>query len=377
MSFEDIFHLDSLTKEFESVNIITMKEFLIREGLQPPRNRTNWDGADNLNALWYYLEKNSYTPNSWNRNECVVAFPSIPDKYGNDELTSMLENILSRSDGRQFPHHLDFQGKPVPVNAPSIERLREMMSGRAKLCLYTEEMQSSTIIHLPTKPPNQRLLTHFYSFVYFEDWAQSNWIKRLVRDHLRYNDEIMCAAARIIEVIRQSCYSRTNPNGMYHSMHVRRKNFRIQDLEYNITSTEILLSISELDEGSCLFVALDEYDENFVKPIKEKHNLFHLHDFKDLLNGVNPNFYGMIEQVIVSRGQHFYGSFYSTFSGYVNRLRGYFSVLDTAPGSNDGVLLNSFYMPSKYRNENKIYKAIQKPFFAREFPTAWRDIGIR
>ena len=354
-----------------------MKEFLIREGLQPPRNRTNWDGADNLNALWYYLEKNSYTPNSWNRNECVVAFPSTPDKYGNDDLTSMLESILSRSDGRQFPHHLDFQGKPVPANAPSIERLREMMSGRAKLCLYTEEMQSSTIIHLPTKPPNQRLLTHFYSFIYFEDWTQSNWMKRLVRDHLRYNDEIMCAAARIIEVIRQTCYSRTNPSGIYHSMHVRRKNFQIQNLEYNITSTEIMLSLSKLDDGSCLFVALDEYDDDFVKPIKEKYNLFHLHDFKDLLNGVNPNFHGMIEQVVVSRGQQFHGSFYSTFSGYVNRLRGYFSVLDAVPGSNDGVLLNSFYMPSKYRNEHKIYKAIQKPFFAREFPTAWRDIRIR
>lgn len=382
LSFEDIYHLDSLTNEFESVNIITMKEFLIREGLQIQHNKTNWDGAGNMNVLWEYLERKAFVPHTWNRNECVAAFPSNPDDYGNRELAKMLDNILDGSDGRQFPHHLDFQGKPLSAHVPAIERLREMMAGRSKICLYNQKMQNLPIIHLPTKPPNQRLLTHFYSFVYFEDSDQSNWVKRLVRDHLRYNDEIMCAAARVIEGMRQSCYSRLNPNGIFYSAHVRKKNFKIPHMnfhgfDYNITSAEVLLSLSEVNEGSCLFIATDDFDENFYQPIREKFKVFHLEDFKDLLFGLNPNFHGMIEQIVVARGRQFHGSFYSTFSGYVNRLRGYYSIREGHPRSTEGVLEDSFYMPSKFKNENMIYKAVQKPFFAREFPAAWRDIGYQ
>ena len=83
----------------------------------------------------------------------------------------------------------------------------------------------------------------------------------------------------------------------------------------------------------------------------------------------------MIEQVVAARGASFYGTFYSSFSGYINRLRGYYSVRDMVEGSDAGVLQSSFYIPATYRNENRIYKSVQKPFFAREFPVAWRHIG--
>jgi hypothetical protein len=36
---------------------------------------------------------------------------------------------------------------------------------------------------------------HFYAFLFFEDWHTDLWVKRFVRDHLRYLDEIQCAAA--------------------------------------------------------------------------------------------------------------------------------------------------------------------------------------
>lgn len=352
-----------------------MEEFISREKLSPTKNETDWDGSLESDALWDYLETISYVPKSWNRNECVVAFPSTNDVDDNKGLIDILNDIMNKVDGRPFPHHLDYQGKPISPNAPTIERLREILAGRSKLCLYTDEMESSPIIHLPTKPPHQRLLTHFYSFVFFEDWAQNTWTNRLVRDHLRYSDEIMCAAARVIEAIRQSSYSRNNPSGIYHSLHIRKKDFHPREKKSSLSPSDVLESLSNIEAGSVIFFATDDYDEDFFQAISEKYELYSLQNFLDLVQGLNPNYFGMIEQIIAARAESFHGTFYSTFSGYINRLRGYYNTRDNLEGSKDGILPNSYYMPSEFHNENRIYKAVQKPFFSREFSIAWRDIN--
>ena len=50
-----------------------------------------------------------------------------------------------------------------------------------------------------------------------------------------------------------------------------------------------------------------------------------LGDYLDrgVLEGVNPNFYGMIESIVCSRADVFVGTWWSTFTGYIHRLRGY------------------------------------------------------
>jgi len=387
LSFDDFFHLDSLNKEYDSVNIITMEKFLIRERGQlrnsntneilfPPTNQTYWDGSPEIETLWNYLENVSYVAENWSRNECVVAFPSTSEPEGNINLMNMLGDLINENDGRPFPDHLDFQGKPVSPDAPSIERLREVMAGRSKLCLYTEEMQKADIVHFPTRPPKMRLLTQFYSFIYFEDWRQATWFARLVRDHLRYKDEIMCAAARIIDAVHQSSYSRKNPSGIYHSLHIRRNGFHPQNGFDEISTNEVLKSLSHIDPESALYVATDDVDGEFFKQIKERYKIFFLSDFQNLLEGLNPNFNGLIEQLVLAKGETFHGTFFSTFSGYVNRLRGYYSVQDMARVNKDGILRKSHYMPAQYRDEHLVYKAVRKPFYAREFPVSWREINM-
>ena len=118
---------------------------------------------------------------------------------GNRQLESLMEGIVSEQlDGRSFPNPLDFQGRPVPVDAPTVERLREIIALRTELCLYSDIMRDADVVHFvqDDKPhiddQGQRLLTHYYSFVFFEDWRQALWSHRLIRDHLRYSDEIMC-----------------------------------------------------------------------------------------------------------------------------------------------------------------------------------------
>ena len=62
------------------------------------------------------------------------------------------------------------------------------------------------------------------------------------------------------------------------------------------------------------------------------------------------------------------------------RIRGYHSVKDKAPGYEHGELPTTFYYATKDRlNEMHKYAPLRNNFFAREYPTSWRDIdkGIK
>ena len=48
-----------------------------------------------------------------------------------------------------------------------------------------------------------------------------------------------------------------------------------------------------------------------------------LNDFMDALKGVSPNYFGMLDQLVAAQGRNFYGTFFSTFTGYISRIRGY------------------------------------------------------
>jgi hypothetical protein len=56
------------------------------------------------------------------------------------------------------------------------------------------------------------------------------------------------------------------------------------------------------------------------------------------------------------------------------RLRGYYSVKEKKQGYNSGALRDTYYIPAKYKNAMRMYQAIQAPFYARDFPVAWKDI---
>lgn len=113
-----------------------------------------------------------------------------------------------------------------------------------------------------------------------------------------------------------------------------------------------------LEPGASIYIATDERDKKFFNPLKEKGNYDILvcntaipvrffsmpfahfllltsgftilpatqfmDDFKHLLVGVNTNYYGMIDQLVASRGIKFFGCWHSTyvcsrFSLVVNR----------------------------------------------------------
>ena len=121
-------------------------------------------------------------------------------------------------------------------------------------------------------------------------------------------------------------------------------------------------------KNEILYIATDEKDKtSFFEPFRSAgHKLYFLDDFTDLvgLADIDPNWMGMIDVVVASRGRAFAGTFRSTFSGYINRLRGYYglSMKDSYFGQ-----LEQKLMMHEWHNVNL-------DTYAKEWPDAWAGI---
>jgi hypothetical protein len=108
----------------------------------------------------------------------------------------------------------------------------------------------------------------------------------------------------------------------FYTFHIRRNDFQYQ--EAWLSAAEIRAVSDELlPEGSLVYIATDEKRADFFQPFHERYQVRFLKDYLDLLPGVNKNLYGMIEQLVASRGERFIGTWWSTFTGYINRMRGF------------------------------------------------------
>jgi hypothetical protein len=141
----------------------------------------------------------------------------------------------------------------------------------------------------------------------------------------------------------------------------------------------------EIPKGRTVYIGTDERHKEFFDPLKEHGwNILFLDDFQDLLGDINPNYYGMIDQLITSRAHTFFGCWFSTFTGYITRLRGYHSQADligmseddpNAKAFKDGKLPHSYYYAlAEHKNKLHDYWPIKKAFYAREFPSSWLNL---
>lgn len=236
-------------------------------------------------------------------------------------------------------------------------------------------MQETLLLHFQVGSNSSkklRLLTHFYSFIFFQDWKYDLWAKRFVRDHLRYTDEIMCAGARLVHEVRKKSHS-AGKGGLFHSLHVRRGDFQYK--KTRIDADDLLRrSQRHLEKGSIVYIATDEKDKTFFRPLAEYYEVYFMNDFSHVLNGINTNYFGMIDQLVASKGEKFIGTWWSTLSGYINRMRGYYSVKNKLPGFKDGIINSWYFIPDQRQDEMQVFWPVRKPLYMREFPTSWRDI---
>merc|ERR1712091_719776 len=163
-----------------------------------------------------------------------------------DALAKSLEEILSTipHQDRTGPAVVD---NPTPVDSSAKDRMVEMLIDRKQICVYDDAMQNQPVVHFGSEA---RLLDHFYSVAFFEDYKQDLWTKRFVRDHLRYTDEIQCAAARVVHAMREKAIENGNSRGEFDTFHIRRGDFqytretRIEAAEIYENSKQFLVEIS-------------------------------------------------------------------------------------------------------------------------------------
>ena len=119
-----------------------------------------------------------------------------------------------------------------------------------------------------------------------------------------------------------------------------------------------------------MYVATDEKNETFFDDFRNHHTgpLRFLDDYIQLarLDQIDPTLYGMIDTIVASRGTVFAGTWFSTFTGYIVRLRGYYGMSKFF--SYYSWLDRKYYM-HKWMNVGEIAS-----FYSREFPTGWTGI---
>jgi hypothetical protein len=188
-----------------------------------------------------------------------------------------------------------------------------------------------------------------------------------------------------------------NPNGDYYALHIRRGDFQYKDVKHS--ATEILANLVNVDKtpiippGSVVYLSTDDPEGKCVncyvnrqpcdsykkgqKPVgcqedpswdafrRAGWKLRFLGDYlkQGYIKDANPNQYGMAESIVCSRAKDFAGTYYSTFTGYIHRLRGY-----------HGLGENTYYHTSGRVFHAKMEKSIGNGF-SREWRAGWTDDG--
>ena len=143
-------------------------------------------------------------------------------------------------------------------------------------------------------------------------------------------------------------------------------------------ASEILKAAKEeIPEGTFVYVATDERKKEFFKDMEDHWNVVYMDNYMHLLEGVHKSYYGMIDLLVASRGRTFFGCWFSTFTGYINRLRGYHSQNMQAEGYEMGLLPTSYYYAVIDKKTSlHDYWPVKKLYYAREYPVSWRNLDF-
>ena len=264
-------------------------------------------------------------------------------------------------------------------------------AGQRKVLAYDAATRDARHVHLPAKGKH-RLLNHFYAFGFFGDPEQRSFYRRFIRDNMRYKDEIQCAGAGLVDAIRETSREMGN-GGDYYALHIRRGDFQFKEVK--ISAAEIVENLrghAIIPEGALLYLATDDpdgvckgcsynrkpcpdsADERAATPgcqadpswdafARNGWRVVTMRNYTAPLDGVNPNFFGMVDSIVCSRASEFAGTWFSTFTGYIHRLRGY-----------HGLGEHTYYHSTGKVDLARAPKSIGTGY-SREYRIGWTDDG--
>ena len=351
--YTDFFNLN--TPEFEKrLKIISMEEFVKKHG-----------GSNGIVPVPEEMRKNveksaAHCDKRKKSNSFCGQIDDFLDKVG------FVAEIEGSHTCVVFDNDL-YAGNAV---ATEHENSIKKFCGERNQFVWTKELNDHPLIHFQAGEKHHRLLTHFYDFVHFTDPAVDNHYKRFVRDFLHYNDQIYCVAGKIVKAVQAEAKQYGfNPDeegaGGFSAMHIRRG--ELQYKKVKISAEEWYENTKNVwKPNEILYIATDERNKTFFDPIAEHHQLRFLDDYFEIagLKDIDPNYFGMIDTIIASRGRAFAGTFFSTFSGYINRLRGYHGMS----------MKDSWYSLLERKTRMHEWEDIDHYVFSYEWPTGW--VGI-
>ena len=336
-NMDDYFNFD-LLKAGNAVEFISMSDFLSLVRSDPRRYLENATAvvppASALvkQPLWNFLEQSCYW-RQWSPGKTFLVFPGAPPA------------ILDNTTSRYRSHSLNYKRVPVAY----------------------ESFSNKTVIFFAGHDRN-RMLTHFYGYLYMARAADDRLVKRFVRDRMRYHDKIYCVGGGIVESLS------SGSGGRYVAYHIRRGDFQHKNTQ--LSALQIIEATKHLFHGlvpseHSVYISTDEPNLAFFDPFKAifRRVLFLGNFYLDHnLAALDQNHLGMVEQVVCAGAYVFIGTPLSTFTGYISRLRGYKN--RTSPGVYERTY---YFMP---RQMHQLHKSphLALPMWPREYVEAFADI---
>ncbi len=286
-SFQDYFDLDELKR---GISAMTYDEFRIVAQLEKyeamPEKIISKDVSSSMNK---YYKGVSNIPGAAIHNsdylkdqigsQIVYCIPHCPAtaKTVLNEKTSCMK---SKSDRNQNPKvgdwytHVEYRLKGIDTCDPNI--------------------MNAPVIHFPAN-----LLGHFYTMVWFQNPLEGQRVKRAIRDHIHFKEEIFVFAERIIKMLGDFRFS---------CIHVRRNDFQFKEVW---TSAEDIVKHTRrlFTPGEIIYVSTDELSDDKEKKAKwadpdamvgvKEHSWFkpffdewgrdHVYFLSDVYNNLFPN----------------------------------------------------------------------------------------
>lgn len=156
------------------------------------------------------------------------------------------------------------------------------------------------------------LFGHYWYHVYPGDENKRNMMKQKINNCFRYVPRLYYLASKVKDKI-----------GPYNAVHIRRNDFldaRKDDLK-SVSNKKNLLQMLKIffDQSLPLYISTDERDISFFDEVSEEYKIFFYNDFAYELTELD---HAVIEQVICSQAEHFYGTYLSTYTSRINIMRG-------------------------------------------------------
>ena len=336
----------------------------------------------------------------WNALERVLAFPTKP------KALAYLKTALTA--------HLSV-GEVTRV-------LNQQYGGAAGARMFTPapELLQAPVIHLKMQHPAYRMFGHFAQFVAFGDVAGDHGANTFIRSALHFHDRLIeiasRAAAQVGPAAAAKIAAQTGPAAVtthaakraargstagYAALHVRRNDFQYKDMFS--PAGEIARNIQRLVKpGTTLYISTDERRHEFFDALTERYTIVFLSDVLPLagLTGSQrpPDYWlGQIEQLICTQADIFVGTRLSTFTAYIQRMRGYMGH-GAAGGPSRIAHINTglYYIQGRVRNQGPYTKLVHNgdedgetaqslqaavaqgaPSWGRAYAQTWRKLARR